>query len=459
MDIQFTVQHNIGNTVMVPNQLEILATTFFTQDTQPTATTLNVVNTSGFVATGVVLLGELVQENAEFKAYSAISSTTITSAATAFAHNRGDGVNLVNYDQVVVETAPTPTGSWTVLGTFSFDPTQEVTNIQHGAGTINTYYRIKFRNSSSTLTSAYSAVVSPATFDPRSVAAMFSRVTTTMGISPNDTIITTDFLLAALNEGRQYVDNNAAGYHWDFREKFNFPIQLLAGTNFINLPSDIDFTQTNRAILALRYPRTGYLTPIGLTYIDKKEWNRLAYQSRGSVTSGATLSGAVTMNVVNAGDFLPGGGVAFVATENFTQTIMQIQYTGVNLSTNQLTGVTGITRNISDNIQVFSFTAITAPYYYTVFEDILVFDRIIPDSMQGTNVYMDYYKRLDIITDVNTLLPERHRDIFIPWLKWKIKMRKDKETTVKDSDFLTFNTQLTGVMNGIWSGQTLSIIP
>lgn len=459
MDIQFTVQHNIGNTITVPNQLETLAKTYFSQDTQSGTTILNVINTGGFAPSGIILAGALVQETAEFIPYSVITATTITATASLFNHNRGEQVSVMNYNTIVVETATSPTGSFSIFGTFSIQPTGESTVIQHSAGSTGTYYRIKFRNSASGLVSDYSPVVSPTTNDPRSISEMFDSVRTTMGISSNDTLITTEFLLAAFQDGREYVDNVANGVHWDWRTKFDFPIKLLAGTNFINLPDDIDFDTTNRSILGVRYPRANYLTPIDLIYIDKKEWNRIAYQTRGSVLAADVNIGDTTLSLVNSGDFFTTGGDAFIATTGFLQTIDSINYTGMDPITNQLTGVTGVTRTIPAGTQVLAFTAITSPYYYTVYENKIVFDRIIPDAMQGTNVYVDYYKRLMPITDVNEVIPERYRTAFKSYMKFRIKARKDSNVSIKDSDYIAFTAQITSVLNSIYSGQTLQIIP
>lgn len=457
--IQFSVEHNIGNILTVPNQLEYLANTFFTKDTISGSNNLEVVNTDGFVASGIILLGALVQETAEFVNFSAITPVTITSVATLFNHNRGEIINFVSYNSIIVEFSLSVDGPFTVLGTYSMQPTQESTTVQHAGGTVNTYYRIKFRNSVTAAVSGYSEIVTPSSNDQRSLVSMFDSIRTTMGIDPDDTMITSNFLVECTQDGREYIDNIAHGIHWDWREIFDYPIKLLAGTNYVNLPPDIDFDKTNRSVLAVRYPRANFLTPIDLIYCDKKEWNRLSYQSRGSVLSEEALSGDTTLSLVNNGDFFNTGGVAFIATTGFLQTIDQITYTGINPITNTLTGVTGVNRTIPIGTQVLAFTAITVPYYYTVYEGKIVFDRIIPDSMQGTNIYVDYYGRLQPIIDINTILPERYRSIFKSYLRYRIKLRKDAKTPPSDPDFVAFTAQLTSILNAIYSGQALQILP
>ncbi len=458
MDIEYTVKHNIGNTITISNSLNDIATTYFTADTVASSTTLNVTNTDAFDSTGVILLGTLTQETAEFLTYSGKTSTTLTSGATVFPHNRGENVTYTLYNQIVVEKATSATGSFTVLGTFSIQPTSTTTIIQDAAGLSTTFYRIKYRNSLLGTSSDYSEIVSPSTNDLRSVAIMFDRVKRTVGIAEDDTVVNTQFLIDALNDGRQYVDNQAHGVHWDWREEFEKPLQLLSGTNFVLLPDDIDFSTTNRSVLCLRYPRYNYLSPIPLTYVDKKGWNVMSYQSRGSVTSTSTSIGATTITVDNVGDFFPTGGSGFVATDNFTQDIMQITYTGINLTTNQITGVTGVTRVIPTGTQIFAVATIGMPQFFTVYEDRIVFEKVIQDGLNGTNLYIDYYKRLMPVVDINEILPERYRNIYEAWLKYKIKCRKDPTTSKSDGDFVEFTTQLASVLQGIYSGQTLQIV-
>ena len=56
------------------------------------------------------------------------------------------------------------------------------------------------------------------------------------GISDSDPIITTDLLLSALNEARNFTNDMMANYKQSWREVFEYPIQLLAGKNYIVLP-------------------------------------------------------------------------------------------------------------------------------------------------------------------------------------------------------------------------------
>jgi len=147
-----------------------------------------------------------------------------------------------------------------------------------------------------------------------------------------------------------------------------------------------------------------------------------------------------------------------VATTDFTQTIMQISYTSVNLTTNQLLGVTGITRDIPSGTRVWSRPTISQPIYYTVYSDKLVFDRIIPDSMQGFNLYIDYYKKMSVVEDLSQVLPEHYREIYKWYLRYAIKYRKDILLGSNDPDLKKFEDLVLALFNNLYTGQDTTII-
>jgi hypothetical protein len=171
------------------------------------------------------------------------------------------------------------------------------------------------------------------------------------------------------------------------------------------------------------------------------------------------LTGAVTITLDSVGDFPDTtSGVAYIATTAYTQDIEEIAYTGINLTTNQLTGVTGITRDIPTGTRVWSKPTISQPIYYTVFEEKLYFDRIVPDSMQGANLYIDYYKKIDEVVSLSQALPEHYREIYKWYLRYAIKYRKDTSLDAKDPDLVKFESLVQALFNNLYTGQTTTII-
>ena len=242
-------------------------------------------------------------------------------------------------------------------------------------------------------------------------------------------------------------------------QQFEYPIKILAGTNYIDLPDNIDFNETDRSVLAARFLIGNVLTPFNLRYIDKRSWNQIAFSVMGGTTTAIALTGATTISLDSSGDFpSTAAGVAYVATTDFTQLIMQIAYTGRDLTTNQLTGVTGITRDIPVGTRVWSRPTISQPIYYTVFENRLYFDRIIPDSMQGNNLYIDYYKKLEKVENLYQELPEHYREIYKWYLRFAIKYRKDIALPSNDPDLKKFEELVQALFNNQWTGQDTTIV-
>jgi hypothetical protein len=280
-----------------------------------------------------------------------------------------------------------------------------------------------------------------------------------MGISENDPKITVEFCLGAVDDARKYTEAKLYGIRHAWQQKFEFPIKMLAGTNCVALPTDIDYNETDRSVLAARFMIGNVLTPFNLKYIDKRSWNQIAFSVMGGTTQSIALTGAASITLDSVGDFPnTAAGVAYVATTGFTQTIMQIAYTSVDLTTNQLLGVTGITRDIPSGTRVWSRPTISQPIYYTVYSDKLVFDRIIPDSMQGYNLYIDYYQKMTVVTDLSQVLAEHYREIYKWYLRYAIKYRKDILLESNDPDLKKFEDLVLALFNNLYTGQDTTII-
>ena len=213
-------------------------------------------------------------------------------------------------------------------------------------------------------------------------------------------------------------------------------------------------------MLAVRFLIGNVLTPYNLRYIDKRSWNQIAFSVMGGYNTVVAGIGATTITLDSAGDFpaTSSSAVGYVATTAFTQTIMQISYTGVDLTTNQLTGVTGVTRSIPVGTRIWSRPTISQPIYYTIFEDRIYFDRIIPDSMQGNNVYIDYYKKIIPVTTLYQVLPEHYREIYKWYLRYAIKYRKDIALGSDDPDLKKFEELVQALFNNLYTGQDTTII-
>lgn len=468
---QIVIKHNIGNTIIIPNQIDSRAFTYLSNNQAPDSgsITLNVDNTAGFsdAAVGVdeklILIGSLGVENAEIVQYTTINNSTsfiITGSPTNVKqfHNRGEKVSEIKFNKVNVYKSSTIDGVYTLLETKIFQVGQQNTIFYDQNGLTSDYYKVQWLNSITSETSSFSSSISVLEYPENSVAEIIYPVLSAMGIYENDPKINTTFCIKAVDDARKFAQAKLYGIRHAWLEEFEYPIKVLAGNNYVDLPDNIDFTDTDRSILAARFLLGNVLAPFNLRYIDKRSWNQTSFNVMGGINQVDASIGASTLTLDSVGDFYDtGSGVAYVATTDYDQVIMQIEYTGVDLVTNQLTGVTGITRAIPAGTRVWSRPTIAQPVFYTVYEGKLFFNSIIPDSMQGNNLYIDYYKKLDKVVDLYQELPEPYREIYKWYLKYAIKYRKDITLSDNDPDLKKFGDLLQALFNNLYTGQATTI--
>lgn len=457
---QITIKHNIGNTIEIPNEIDVKTLTYLGNNIAAGATNVPVDNANSFTAGAILLLlSSMGAENSEIVAASSHTVNNFVTAATVMAHSRGDAVQELKYDQIVVSKSATIDGVYAPLATVTLQTTQQKTVVFDSAGLTTTYYKVQWKNSQTAAVSSLSSPISVLSYPENSVAKIIFPVLTAMGVSENDPKITTQFCIEQVDNARKYTHMKLYGIRHAWTQEFEYPIKILAGTNYVDLPDDIDFNETDRSMLAARFLIGNVLTPYNLRYIDKRSWNQIAFSVMGGFTTTDTLVGATEIDLDSVGDFpSTSSGVAYVATTDFTQTIMQIQYTAIDLTTNKLTGVTGVTRAIPAGTRVWSRPTISQPIYYTVFENRLYFDRIIPDSMQGNNLYIDYYKKIPEVENLYQELPEHYREIYKWYLRYAIKYRKDLTLGSDDPDLVKFEDLVKALFSNLYTGQDTTII-
>jgi len=437
------------------NQSLVTGQSFLTADIAAGVTAIPVKNSETFTtANGLLLIGEIGSGNAELVASITSKTGTVVNlgSATSFIHQVGEPVYQVTYNQVEISRASSSTGSFTVLTTMNLQWSSTNTVFNDTTGTSGSYYRQRFYNTITGVYSDYSTSgvgVAQVDYNNRTAGYLINLVRKSVG----NTNLSDDFFLNAINEARKTA-NTQFGYGrlQEYRQVFEYPVQMLAGTNYITLPTNIDFSDTNRSLICARFARQSIAANIPVSYIDKKEWNMRAYLNRYSWTNGAVTSGATSIVLDSTGDFAA-TGTLYVATEDPTATIMTVTYTGNNLTTNTLTGCSGVTANISDGVQVWAYSTFSIPYFYTIFDGKLWFERPIPNSLQGKNIFIDYYKRMEDIVFLTDEIPEHYRDLYIDYLKFAIKRRRDDSIGANDEDFKRFINGLSVINGNAYTGQ------
>lgn len=451
---------------IIVNQSLVTGKSYLSKDIASGTTVFPIENTEQIVtANGLLLFGAIGAQNAELIA--TISSKTATSvtmgSGCSFAHQRGEPVSQVTYNYVKIESSTSATGTFTEIASIPLQWTSDKTTYVDTTGTSSTYYRQRFYNSVTAQYSDYSnggVGVSQNDMGPTTAGSIILSVRKAVG----NTDLDDAFFISAINDARRIVDTSFGfGRMNEWRQVFEYQIQMLAGTNFVTLPSNIDFSETNRTILAARFARQSIAANIPVKYVDKREWNQRAYLNRYSTTVNATLTGATSITLSSTGDFGSTGSI-MIATDDPTQSILTVPFTANNLLTNTLT-VTGasVTRDIPAGTQCWAYSTFSVPYFFTVFEDQsgvpkLWFDRPIPQGLQGKNIYLDYYKKIEDIVFLSDVIPEHYRDIYKDYLKFAIKRRRDDSLGEDDEDYKKFMRGISNILGNPYTGQQQIIV-
>ncbi len=203
---QITIKHNIGNTIEVPNQIDVRAFTYLSDNLPIGTVTLPVDNATDFTTGAIILLlSSMGAENSEFSIASSHVDQAFTVGATKQLHNRGDLVQEVRYDQIVVAKATTINGSYSTLDTKTLQTTQQKTVIFDPAGLSTDFYKVQWKNSQTGAVSDFSDPISVLTYPENSVAKIIFPVLRSMGVSENDSKITPEFCIGAVDDARKYV--------------------------------------------------------------------------------------------------------------------------------------------------------------------------------------------------------------------------------------------------------------
>ena len=122
---------------------------FFDADEAVGQTTLSAGGTN-FSANDYVVLGQPGAEKTEIVKLSAAAATTLTSGATVFAHNRGDKIQFIPYNQIVVERSTDSGANYSALSAIDICADASETYLQRATDASTDMYRFRFYNSTST---------------------------------------------------------------------------------------------------------------------------------------------------------------------------------------------------------------------------------------------------------------------------------------------------------------------
>lgn len=431
--------------------------TYLTADTNAGVTSLPA-NGINFAANQYILLGQVGNNMSEIVQISTATATTITLvSATSFAHNRGDLIRFIPYNQIAPEFSTNNGVSFSAISAVAIRADSTETYMQRATDLSTYVYRFRFFNSTTSLNSAYSDTVSGAGYADNTIYAVKKRALDQLGEVRSD-LITDQFLNDCIQEARRYADMNPATFRWSFRTKFGvIQQQMLAGQWQITAPADLRDRNTYKNILSIRIGNQN--RPI--LYQNRVRFNQNYLNVRHATLSAPVVSGASSITLSSTHD-MDASGVLSVAGGTIGQLITTINYTGNNKSTNTLTGVTGVpAAGYLTGLDVWQQAVYGLPTAYTIDAGLISFDLPLMNIYDAMDAKMDYYSIIPPIATDDQTFDEPFYDLYVPYLKFRIKYAKSNGKIDRDGD-TDYKDWITGLSNLIGqetTGQIMNFIP
>lgn len=402
--------------------------------------------------------GNLKTEIIQIHSSTTPTGTLITFGATlSFAHSRGDVVRFIPYNQIIPTRSTDSGANFTPLSAISIRADSTETYLQRTGDASTDVYKFQFSNVSSGLVSAYSDQVTASGYGDNTVWSVKNRALSQLGEQRSD-LITDQFLNDSLMEARRTLDQDPRILRWTFRTKFNTNIgQIVSAKWKVSAPTDLRDPNTFKNILSIRIGKQNR----PCVYQDDNRFRQNYLNVAHTTLNGAVVSGATSITLTSSGDF-DASGSCVVSGSGIGVLQDAFAYTANNRSTMVVSGVTGVpVAGYSTGSEVWQNATFGVPTAYTIDNGVLYFDIPFADSLDGQNIIMDYYKTLTAIDSDADTFDEPFYDLFVPWLKWKIKYLKanGKIDKTKDSDYMEWQEGCLRVIGQETNGQRINFIP
>ncbi len=164
--------------------------TFLSTDASASDTTLTVESGNKFSANEYLLIGNFGAENAEIVKISNASATSLTSTALVFAHNRGEKITFIPYNQMEPERSTDSGDSYSVLTKVGIRADALETYIQRTGDASTDFYRVRFFNQTTGLYSSYSDGLIATGYVEGTAGQVFRDALHSLGEKIDDKILT-----------------------------------------------------------------------------------------------------------------------------------------------------------------------------------------------------------------------------------------------------------------------------
>lgn len=416
-------------------------------------------NGLNFVIGQYMLIGQpgaLKSEIIQIHASTPPTATTITLAtATSFAHSRGDVVRFIPYNQITPEHSSDGV-SYTADSAIPIRADSTETYLQRLSDGSGYFYRFHFNNGSSY--SQYSDPIPAVGYADNTIGNIKRRALREIGESLGDLFNDQD-LNDWLQQGRRQLDQMPQILRWTFRTKFNAIVgQCISGNWTVTAPTDLRDRNTYKNILGITFGRQNR----PCIYQDRVRFNQNYLNVARSTLNGVVAGGATSIVLSSTHDFDDSGSIS-VAGGAVGTLHSNLTYAANNRSTNTLTGVTGVPGGgyatgltVWQNANFFGL-----PTAYTIDSGSIQFDVPFYDQLDGRNIVMDYYTTIPPISTDSQAFDEPFYDLYVPWLKWKIKYKKANGKIDRDSDpdYRDWMEGVSKVIGQETNGQRVHMVP
>lgn len=421
-----------GNTIraghpVVPSNL----VTFLTASVTAGSTSLTVLDNNPLVQNDYVIVGKLGIDKTEIVQITGAvtQGTALTVGALVYDHPVDTPIIKILWNQVEYSGAATATGTKTLLtggalvsGLQNIMPDRSDT-VFTNTGTTYAFYFVRFKNTQTSTFSSYSASAPSGGYATSAVRSVKDEALAMCNEKLDGVLFTDSFLNNEIYNCEQEVWSERKQWSWAYTFDKILGQTVEGGLSF-TLPSDISDNQSNKSILE-NGVRLG--TRSELLYITKEEWDKYFQLVSHTTLASAVTVGDTTISLTSVSDFATSGTVVIGSDS-------AIAYTGVTVSTNTLTGVTGIAANHANGLDVWQNPAFVEPAYYTIFNNTLYFQTGVQSTYAGLNVYISYYRKPTTIVDDNSTLNIPDWSIYHYYLAWKILIRKYNGKTTDDTE-------------------------
>lgn len=433
--------------------------TYLTEDVVFNATTMRVQSIIGFesldTSSGqIICIGNIGQERTEILRTSQDTALSNTYKQVAlrdnllFDHSQDTPVFIIDFNRVDFQYAASATGTRVTLSAYPLyiqpdnrftlfrDTTEPAGRLTGNPSTA--FYSARFNDTIGARNSDFSDFVYGTGYDENTVFSIKKRAIEELGEEIDGKVITHEFLNQSLWQARREYHQSPGKR--PFRRVFNVDIgDVLTGSYRINLPVDVERPHTAENVYGIRIGANA-----NMTYYDKKDFD-FDYRDKphSTLAHPYTYATSTSIWIANGRDF---GGSAVLNFEGLSVGVTQ--YTG-SLTGESLYNSLRIYShpssggyNASAGSDVFENISLGLPDKFAVWADpggsaYIYFNRPFDTAYANQNIFSDYYRTLLGFDSNGDILDEPKYDMYVDFLKAKIKHRRNKGATdiTQDSDF------------------------